>query len=149
LSTDKNLAYALYIELRKYASTAQIIVMPPIYNPVTDSQEPARMLTRQISSANPRRSWRFYSSKVRSETMPTNDLTLATSVVTPTLDELMPYFKGFSVGGWEAYKSPIAVGISFEDLDDVSKSSTPSAFMRRLNKVRVEAGYDEKLFSSL
>lgn len=149
MSTDKNLAYALYLELRKYGSTAQIIVMPPIYNPVTDAQEPARMLTRQISAANPRRSWRFYSSKVRSETMPTGSLEIATSVTTPILDELMPYFKGFSVGGWEAYKNPVTVGISFEDLDEVAKSSTPSAFMRRLNKVRVEAGYDEKLFSEI
>ena len=84
-----------------------------------------------------------------SETMPTGSLEIATSVTTPILDELMPYFKGFSVGGWEAYKNPVTVGISFEDLDEVAKSSTPSAFMRRLNKVRVEAGYDEKLFSEI
>lgn len=149
MTTDKNLAYALYIELRKYAATAQIIIMPPVYNPITAEQEPMRLLTRQISQSNPRRSWRFYAGKARNETLPTADLGTATSVTVPLVTELLPYLNGFAIGGWEAYKTPVAVGISSEDLDDVSKTSTPTAFMRRLNKVRLEAGYDESLFTIL
>lgn len=145
---SKKVGSALYLEMRKHSNTAQVIVLPPVHNPVTAKDEPMRLLTRQISAINPRRAWRFYTSPIRTENMPTDSVTVATQSVIPYINDIAPYVSGFMSGGWEIYKSPVAVEMSTDDVTEVASGNTPNALIRRIQRTRVEAGFDEALFTT-
>jgi len=146
--TSKKVGSVLYIEMRKHSHTAQVIVLPPVHNPVNAKDEPMRLLTRQISVANPRRSWRFYTSTIRTENMPTDSISVAALSVVPLINDIAPYVSGFISGGWEVYKNPVAVEMSTDDITEVASGNTPSALIRRIQRTRVEAGYEEALFTT-
>lgn len=142
----KSVAKALYLELRKSSRTAQIIVLPGFAETTTSPAISMQVLTRQISSIHPRRSWRFYSSNVASNLYKVDEISIGISQVVPFVQDIEHYFRGFADAGWETYKTPIAVELTYEDVREVSEGKTPQAFMRRLNRARVGAGYDESLF---
>jgi hypothetical protein len=147
MTTKKAVGTALYIELRKHSNTAQILIVPSLQNPVASQQEPLRLLTRQISSVNPRRAWRFYTSTVRHEALPTESLEVATNAVIGYMKDIEAYIAGFSMGGWEMYQTPLAVEMSTDDLTDISGGNTPNALIRRVLRSRAEAGYEESLIA--
>lgn len=146
---SKTVANVLYIELRRNTSTAQIVVVPPVMHPVRGTVTPAHILTRQISVKNPRRMWNFYASPA-SIVAPAPGSTVDATIegAARYVNDFAPYFSGFSSGGWALYKAPVAVGMSLDDLDDVIKGDTPNALLRRVLRVREEAGYEEALFAS-
>jgi hypothetical protein len=144
----KNVGTSLYLELRNGSRTAQVLIVPPVRNPLVDTHEPMRVLTRQISSANPRRSWRFYTSPARIDSLPTDDLTVASWSAVPLIEDISPFISGFAVGGWSLYTSPLAVGMSTDDLSEVSAGNTPNALIRRVLRARAEAGFEESLFAT-
>lgn len=144
----KTTGTALYIELRSSYRTAQVILVPPVKNPVADTHEPMRILTRQISEVSPRKAWRFYTSPARIDALPTDNLSVATWSAAPLIEDITPFLTGFSAAGWAIYKTPVAVDMSTDDLSDVNASNTPNALIRRILRARVEAGYDEALFAS-
>jgi hypothetical protein len=148
---SKTVANVLYIELRRNSNTAQIVVVPPVLHPIRGTNTPAHILTRQISVKNPRRMWNFYASpeKInvpRSGAGIGRDETIIDAGL--YVNDFAPYFSGFSSGGWVLYKKPVAVGMSLDDLEDVIKGDTPNALLRRVLRVREEAGYEEALFAS-
>ena len=142
----KNVGTSLYLELRNSYRTAQVLIVPPVKNPLAESHEPMRVLTRQISSTSPRRSWRFYTSPARIDALPTEDVTVASLSVLPLINDIAPFLSGFSNGGWELYKTPLAVQMSTDDIAEVASGNTPNALLRRVLRSRQEAGYDESLF---
>jgi len=144
----KSIAKALYIELRKYSSTAQIILIPALKIDASGTAQSMRVLNRQISASHPRRSWRFYKSSVPAELFETPDLDLAITQAIPFIQDIEAYFYGFKKAGWEVYKNPVAVELTYEDIREVQEAKTPQAFMRRLTRARVGAGYDEELFQT-
>jgi len=144
----KAIAKALYIELRKYTSTAQIILIPALKIDASGDSQPMRVLNRKISASHPRRSWRFYKSPTPSELFETIDLELATTQAVPFIQDIESYFHGFGNAGWEVYKTPVAVELTYDDIREVQDSRTPQAFMRRLTRARVGAGYQQELFST-
>lgn len=144
----KTTGQALYVELRSATRTAQVILVPPVKNPLADSYEPLRILTRQISYANPRRSWRFYTSPTRLDGVPTTDTRLATWSAVPLIEDITPFLTGFANAGWEVYQKPVVVEMSTDDLAEVSSSNTPTALIRRILRARTEAGYSEELFET-
>lgn len=144
----KTIGQALYFELRSHTRTAQVLVVPPVKNPLADNHEPLRILTRQISHANPRRAWRFYSSPARLDGLPTTDTTLAAWSAVPLIEDIAPFLSSFATSGWELYQKPVTVEMSTDDLAEVSASNTPNALIRRVLRARGEAGYEEALFAS-
>jgi hypothetical protein len=144
----KTTGVALYLELRFSSRTAQVIIVPPVKNPLADSHEPLRILTRQISLASPRKAWRFYTSPARIDGLPTDSVQIATWSAVPLIEDIAPFLSGFSSAGWSIYKTPIAVEMSTDDLSDVSGSNTPNALIRRILRARTEAGYEETLFDN-
>ena len=142
----KAVAKALYIEMRKYSNTAQVLILPPMKTNSLGEATPMRILSRQISTSHPRRSWRFYKSSVSSEIYETEDIDVAVTQTIPFIRDIEHYFRGFKNAGWEVYKTPLAVEATYEDLKDVKEGNTPQALMRRLNRARVGAGYSEELF---
>lgn len=146
---SKTVANVLYIELRRGTNTAQIVVAPPVQHPVRGTVTPAHILTRQISVKNPRRMWNFYASPtVISAPIPTLGLDKVIEQSAAYVNDFAPYFSGFASGGWALYKAPVAVGMSLDDLEDVIKGDTPAALLRRVLRVRSDAGYDDALFSA-
>jgi hypothetical protein len=144
----KSIAKALYLELRKGYRTAQIIVIPGFAETSTTPSNPMQVLTRQISEAHPRKSWRFYSSNVPTNIYKTDEVQLGISQTVPFIQDIEHYFRGFADANWDLYKSPIAIELTYDDVREVSTHNTPQAFMRRLNRARVGAGYDESLFTA-
>jgi hypothetical protein len=144
----KALAKVLYLELRKSHNTAQILVVPPIKVEATASPDSMRVLSRQISSTHPRRSWRFYKSPVSTEVYATEDLSTAVHQTIPFIQDIEHYFRGFKSAGWDVYKTPLSVEITYDDIKEVREGNTPQALMRRLNRARIGAGYSEELFET-
>lgn len=146
---SKTVANVLYIELRRGTSTAQIVVVPPVMHPIRGTATAAHILTRQISVKNPRRMWNFYSSpNTISAPHLSADMDSTIMQSAAFVNDFAPYFAGFASGGWTLYKSPVAVGMSLDDLEDILKSDTPNALLRRVLRVRTDAGYDDALFAS-
>jgi hypothetical protein len=144
----KAIAKALYLELRKGYRTAQIIVIPGLPETTTTPSNPMQVLTRQISASHPRKSWRFYSSNVPTNIYKTESISSGISQTVPFIGDIEHYFRGFADASWDLYKSPIAIELTYDDVREVSTQNTPQAFMRRLNRARVGAGYDESLFTA-
>lgn len=137
---------ALYMELRRETATTQVLLVPQVTNPSKGKTQKAKLLTRQISSTNPRRSWRYYSFKTVPLLEKTTEPERALADAKPLLDEIGPFLAGFSAGSWKLIYQPLAVEMSTDDLNDVWDASTPNALMRRVLKARGEAGFPEALF---
>lgn len=144
----KTIGTALYLEFRNSTRTAQVIIVPPVKNPLADNHEPMRVLTRQISNISPRKAWRFYTAPARIDALPTDNISVATWTAAPLIEDISPFLTGFANAGWSLYKTPVAVEMSTDDIADVTGSSTPNALIRRILRARVEAGYEEALFET-
>lgn len=144
----KAVGKALYLELRKGYRTAQIIVIPGFAESSTSPSVPMQVLTRQISATHPRKSWKFYSSNVPTNIYQTEEVQLGISQAVPFIQDIEHYFRGFADANWDLYKAPVAIELTYDDIREVSTHNTPQAFMRRLNRARVGAGYDESLFTT-
>jgi len=142
------LATALYIEMRKHSNTAQLIIIPPMKLEASGSPEPMRIMSRQISTSHPRRSWRFYKCPVHADTYASEDIVVALDQTIPFIMDIQHYFNGFKAADWKVYLNPVSVEMTFDDLSEVKSANTPQAFMRRLNRARTGAGYSEELFNT-
>jgi hypothetical protein len=145
---SKTIANVLYTELRRGQTTAQVVVVPPTYNAATEENLGGYVLTRQVSSFHPRRSWKFYPTTAKTSLLLERDILSAVDESGKYVNEISAYFSGFASGGWLVYKKPIAVGMSVEDLKDIKSGATPSALHRRILRVRLAASYDESLFET-
>lgn len=144
---SKSVAKCLYLEFRRENHTAQVILTPPVDNPVAGKFESAHVLNRQVSDANPRRPWKFYTSSNP------NDLGLAATAEDgakrslPIVNELSSFFSGFYAGGWALYQTPLVVEMSQDDLSTIANKETPNALIRRVLRARTEAGFSEDLWN--
>lgn len=143
----KAVAKALYIELRKFNHTAQIVLVPPMQVGASGNFDPMRLLSRQVSTGHPRRAWRFYKSPTASEVYENPALETATIQATPFIKDIEHYFRGFRRSGWNLYKTPVAVEMTYDDIKEIQEGNTPQAFMRRLTRARLGAEYSEELFN--
>lgn len=148
---SKAVATALYLEFRRENHTSQVILVPPYNNTLSGAFEAPRIITRQISSENPRRPWKFFSSSAL-ESTPTDllgreaDVDKAAMKSLPVLNELSSFFAGYHSGGWQLYRTPVSVELSQDDINDITAKETPNAFLRRVLRARGEAGFSEDLF---
>jgi len=147
--TAKSVAKSLYLEFRRENHTAQVILTPPINNPVAGKFEPAHVLNRQISDANPRRPWKFYTSDNPSDLGFATTLEDGAKRSLPIVNELSSFFSGFYAGGWALYQTPLVIEMSQDDLTAIASKETPNALIRRVVRARTEAGFSEELWDSL
>ncbi|MGL4998165.1 MAG: hypothetical protein ACRC5T_04290 [Cetobacterium sp.] len=144
---SKTIGSALYLELRRGTGTAQVLVTPTLAHPVRGTTIPVNVLTRQISSTNPRRGWKFYTTDFSD--FPTgltpNEATAHTGKY---INDITAYFLGLASGGWTLYESPLSVEMSLDDLEEIITTETPNALLRRMMRVRAEAGFMDELFAS-
>jgi hypothetical protein len=137
---------AMYLELRRENATSQVLLIPQVTNPSKGKTQKSKLITRQISTSNPRRSWRYYSFKTVPLLEPTASPVRALMDAQTLTNEIGPFLAGYSAGGWKLVYQPLAVEMSSDDLNDVWDANTPNALMRRVLKARSEAGFPDALF---
>lgn len=139
---------ALYMELRRGGSTTQALFVPQVTNPMNSQTQKAKGITRQISEAKQRASWRYMTSDSVAILEPTNELPRALANVVPFLEEIGSYVCGLADGQWKIVGTPVVVEMSAEDVNDVWEAKTPNALIRRALRARAEAGYPAELFTT-
>lgn len=147
--TAKSVAKTLYLEFRRENHTAQVILTPPINNPITGKFESAHVLNRQISESNPRRPWKFYTSDNPSDLGFAATMEEGAKRSLPIVNELSSFFSGFYAGGWTLYQTPLVIEMSQDDLTAIAGKETPNALIRRVIRARTEAGFSEDLWNEL
>jgi hypothetical protein len=145
----KSVAKSLYLEFRRENHTAQVILTPPTNDPVSGKFESAHVLNRQISDANPRRPWKFYTSDNPSDLGFASTLEEGAQRSLPIVNELSSFFSGFYAGGWKLYQTPLVIEMSQDDLTSIASKETPNALLRRVLRARTEAGFSEDLWDAL
>lgn len=141
--------YALYLEMVKDVRGSQVLLIPPVYNPLKQTTSRASIYTRKISEAHPRRSWNKVVVRKAFDADPTlaapSTISLAETVA-PAVDEFGNFFVGLVSGRWKMTKPPVTVEMSFDDIQDLEADKTPNALIRRVLKARAEAGYPETVW---
>lgn len=153
--TATHTSRALYLEFRRDTHTSQILIVPSVLQDSGDKFFPAKIITRQVSKLNPRRSWRYYGFVSESKILP-EELSGSTeaveayinSEIQPTMLELGPLFAGYQAGHWEMVAQPLSIEMSEDDIKDTTATNTPQALLRRVMKARAVAGFPEELFDA-
>lgn len=143
---------ALYLEFRRGTETNQVIITPEAVN-ASGKYVPISTYRRRITKANPRSTWKQMSTAFRSETdLTTGQLVQlgkehALSTVRDRISYADSLFAQLINSGWQLYKEPIAVEVTFDDLEDIRMSKTPYKILGRITRCRRTLNFGEALFN--
>ena len=142
---------ALYMELHRGSHTAQIIVTPPVHNPVTDARQNAVTMTRNTDPGIQRRAWRFYIAKTDISVEQSSDLSIQSAVdlIAPIAQEVSALLSGYNAGGWQMHRKPLVVEMTTDDFMEIGELKTPQALARRIMRAREVGSYPESLHNVL
>lgn len=140
---------ALYLELNRDSETSQVLLTPQVYNPIKDSTLKPYIISRKVSTMNPRKSWRYSSGPRGSFMDKSTDLLRSVGLAEPHYKWVSPLIAGYISGGWKLAGVPLAVEVTSDDLMDIAEKKTPTALLRRVLKARSEAGFPEAVIVSL
>lgn len=151
---------ALYLEFRKGFYTTQIIFTPVAVG-LDGKVIGAQILKRVISPSHPRKTWSF--TRVLGENVARPELSLARDADGNFIKqsyiqarELVAHnlswganhaLRDMARGSWVLYKKPMAVEISFGELEDIKNTKTPNSLVRRVLRARTGLGWGESLFN--
>lgn len=151
-------AKALYLEFRNENNTYQVIVTPEVVD-FHGNVRKSTALTRKISVWHPRRNWNFEVSRegiFSNRRDPSTGGVLEADKPTATALALqsMPLGLSQNLGrlvsqGYEMFKTPIAVEMSYEDVDTIQAMKTPLGLVRRIQRTRVANGWGEDYLNPL
>lgn len=151
-------AKALYLEFRNENNTYQVIVTPEVVD-FHGNVRKATSITRKISSWHPRRNWNFEVSRegiFSGRRDPSTGGVIATDKSTAVSLAIQSIPLGLTQNlarlvsqGYTMFKAPIAVEMSFEDVDTIQASKTPLGLIRRIQRTRVAAGWGEDYLNPL
>lgn len=151
-------AKALYLEFRYENNTYQIVLTPEVVD-FHGNVRKATSITRKISSWHPRRNWNF---EVSQQSILAGRRDPATGGALPadlaTSNDLA--FTSLPLGlsqnlsrlvtqGYEMFKTPIVVEMSYEDVDTIQATKTPLGLIRRIQRTRVAQGWGEDYLNPL
>lgn len=148
---------ALYLEMRKDQYTYQIILTPHSLSFETKEIIAPAYIRRRVSVWHPRRNWqidKFAGSDVQVPKRDADgnfeafDSRIAVDAYAESVfKKFSKTFENLASQGWTLYKRPIAVEISAEDLDSISKSKMSNALYRRIERSRKSFGWEDSLFN--
>lgn len=155
--TEKDSAgKALYCEFRKDNYTFQLILTPNLVN--KDNQvEGAYKVSRRISTYHPRRNWTI--DKIHASRLPgfardaygefeKVDLDTATAYAGLTIDLFYGnLFNNLTNQEWKLFKNPLAVEVTYGEIESLRTSKIPVSLYRRIERVRKNQGWAESLFN--
>lgn len=142
---------ALYLEMRRGGYTTQVLMTPEGLT-LNGKVVPMTCYKRRISSAEPRKSWRQVSSGFVSE-KDNNTGTLfmmntehALATVQNRLYFVDNLFNQMIGQGYTVYKTPIAIEVTHDDLDEIRQGKTPYKILGRITRCRRTLGFGEELW---
>jgi hypothetical protein len=156
--TEKDSAgKALYLEFRRDNYTYQMVVMPNTISMDGAKVVPATVMTRRISSWNPRRNWGFADNRrarlvidrdpvagfVQYEAERAREVA---GDVFKSLD-LQSTMSSLFHKGWTLFKTPLVVEFSYKDIQTAQQSKTPNDLIRRIQRSREAAGWGDSYFN--
>lgn len=151
-------AKALYLEFRNDNNTYQIILTPEVID-FHGNVRTATSLTRKISSWHPRRNWNFEPSRqgiFASRRDPSTGGVITTDKASAVALAIQSAPLGLTQNlgrlvsqGYEMFKSPITVEVSYEDIESMQASKTPLGLVRRIQRTRVANGWGEDYLNPL
>lgn len=147
---DKVVGKALYMEFRSGSQTYQMILTPD--GVTTEGRNvPSSVYRRQISASKPRRAWKTYSlPKLPQDpsgifsTLSADD---SKAQAVNRLQYLESTFARMEAYGYKLYMKPLAIEVSYADLDEIRNFKTPYKILGRITRVRKTLGFSEKLFA--
>jgi hypothetical protein len=128
----------VYLEFRNGTRAMQVVITPEAKHPADPEMiVPATLIYRMVSAAKPRAQWKVSAVDKTTENEP-NYLAYAVSQVA----------RGVETGYPEAWKfdKPLFLGISPDDLHQAHEGATPEALLRRVAKLRTDAGFPADLY---
>lgn len=154
--TEKDaVAKALYLEFRKGMYTFQIVLVPETLTMDKSAINRGYTMSRKISLYHPRRNWGFdahpqmgFSRSPEGEFNQVLDERSATQhfadkivrSIRTTVNSLMGQ-------GWEMYKHPITVEVTYKDINQIKDHKTPIDLYRRITRSRDAFGFGESLLN--
>ena len=142
---------ALYLEMRRGGYTTQILLTPEALS-LPGKLVPLTCYKRRISVTEPRKSWKQVSAGFTSE----KDINTgaifqmsvdhAISTVPNRLQFVDNLFNQMISQGYTLYKTPIAVEVTHEDVEEIRMGKTPYKILGRITRCRRTLGFGEDLF---
>jgi hypothetical protein len=140
---------ALYLELQKGTGAYQIIFVPGYKDPRDGERKLPVVLKRQVSVSSPRKQWKIaktwgYGPADLRKTI--DSLSWEDAVGTMFTNSLNSVMSQLFHQGWAVNNRPLAVEVSEEDAMKVHDGKTPPALIRRIDKARIELGFEETYY---
>ena len=156
--TEKDSAgKALYLEFRKQQYTYQMVVMPNTISMDGTTIIPATVLTRRISTWNPRRNWGFSDNRRSRIVIDRDPVAGFVQYEAERAREIASeLFKSLGLDStlnqlfhkeWTLFKTPLVVEYSYKDITTAQTSKTPNDLIRRIQRSREAAGWGESYFN--
>jgi hypothetical protein len=144
---------ALYVEFRKAGYTYQFILTPEAT--FNGQFYPVHFMRRNMNSFQSRKNWAIDATRhLPSPPLDASgDFAQASDAEAKSMAELKLQFVKSTLSDlfykeWKVFKNPIAVEVTYEDLDLIAQKKTPQALIRRIQRSRVEFGFGEDLVST-
>jgi len=142
---------ALYLEFRKPGYTYQMVIAPSVVG-LDGRATRLTTMSRRMNTVQARKNWGFASSfQAPNAIDPDTNLFIskddeqakeigasALNFVTSTLSNL--FHKEYKL-----FKNPIAVEISYEEIQSLQANKTPASLIRRIQRNRVAQGFGEEI----
>jgi hypothetical protein len=155
-----NTAYGtcMYLEFRKGPITAQRIIVPEHAKLSQKANGVAGVTVmyreQDISKGQTRQEWNFFELPVdgtreidsNDQIVPDVDIVDALDRAGDTYRHLDDFIVGLFDRGFSLYGGPLYVEIGPAEVRDLDNEETPDGLLRRIDRVRVDAGFPAKLW---
>jgi hypothetical protein len=141
---------ALYVEFRKEGYTYQFILTPEAN--FNGQFYPVHFVRRNMNAWQARKNWSIDSTRhlVAPPSDAMGDFSQASKEEADEASLLKLQFVKTTLSDlfykeWKVFQTPIAVEVTYEDLDIIAQKKTPQALIRRIQRSRVHFGFGEEL----
>lgn len=148
---------AVYAELRDGDNTIQMIFTPAFNHPDNGNYVTSRLIYRNGSLANARRSWRHEFSPGKRENLEPSTLSEMSSTKIRqmyTVNQVTPAASLIATAvsaNWKMYRTPLVFDLDAADLRQLAdiKDTTPSFILRRIPAIRNSAGFTDSVYGDV
>ena len=142
---------ALYLEFRKPGYTYQVVIAPSVVG-LDGRATRITTMTRRMNTIQSRKNWGFSQSFQQPQPIDpdTNNFITknedeAKQVAALSLNFLKSTLSNLFHKEYKLFKNPIAIEISYEEIQSLQSSKTPASLIRRIQRNRVAQGFGEEI----
>lgn len=142
LRNDATVARASYFEFRNGDTHVfQLIMIPETKHPETGEVVLTCSMSRDLTKAHPRPTWKYTSAKEPYAPIDPNDPLVLADEAVHVLAPWKPVFVGLVNNGWTLVKHPLTFSLTEVDIKAIHRRDGATAMMRKLMNVRDKAGF--------